>query len=154
MIKTIAVFLLAAATAFPAGDPAGLHIWKASTLTAKGKELGKKLDANHVASESLVAVGNRSFSLAHREGDGLAEWHEKQADILVIEAGTVTVIYGGQVVDGKTSAPGEIRGPSIKNGMEATLVAGDVIHIPAKTAHQMKVAPGKFVTYFVTKVVE
>ena len=153
MTKTLAVLLVTAATAFSA-DPAGLHIWKASTLTAQGKEMAKKVDAHKVASQSLASVGNRSFSLAHREGSGQAEWHEKQADILVIEAGTVTVIYGGAMVDGKTTAPGEKRAESIKGGQEATLTVGDVIHIPSKTPHQMKLAPGQSVTYFVTKVVE
>ena len=36
----------------------------------------------------------------------------------------------------------------------AKLSAGDVLHIPAKVAHQMKLDPGKQVTYFVAKVVE
>ena len=57
-------------------------------------------------------------------------------------------------VDSKTTAPGEMRGPSIRGGTEAKLSAGDVLHIPAKVAHQMILAPGAQVTYFVTKVVE
>ncbi|HVW09628.1 MAG TPA: hypothetical protein VHC90_13650 [Bryobacteraceae bacterium] len=154
MTKTIAVLLLAAASAFSAGDPAGLHIWKAANLVAQGKEMAKKVDAHKVASASLAAVGNRSFSLAHREGSGQAEWHERQADILVIEAGTVTVVYGGTMVNEKTTAPGEKRADSIRGGQEAALTVGDVIHIPSKTPHQMKLAPGQSVTYFVTKVVE
>ena len=154
MTKTIAVFLVAAATAFSAGDPAGLHIWKASALNAQGKELAKKVDAHKVASAPLASIGNRTFSLAHREGSGQVEWHEKQADVLVIESGTVTVIYGGTMVDEKTSAPGEKRAESIKGGQEATLTTGDVIHIPSKTPHQMKLAPGQSLTYFVIKVVE
>lgn len=154
MTRTITLFLIAAAAAFPAGDPAGFHIWRANNLTAQGKELGKKLDSWKVASEPLATAGNRSFSLAHREGSGQAEWHEKQADIIMIEAGSATVIYGGEMVDAKITTPGEKRGPSIKGGMEAKLGVGDVLHIPAKTPHQMKLAPGEMVTYFVTKVVE
>jgi mannose-6-phosphate isomerase-like protein (cupin superfamily) len=116
--------------------------------------MAKKVDAHKVASAPLASVGNRSFSLAHREGSGQVEWHAKQADILVIEAGTVTVVYGGTMVNEKTTAPGEKRADSIKGGQEATLTVGDVIHIPTKTPHQMKLAPGQSVTYFVTKVVE
>jgi uncharacterized RmlC-like cupin family protein len=142
------------AAAFPAGDPAGFHIWKAGDIGAKGKELAKKLDANKIASETVDTIGNRTFMVAHREGSGQAEWHEKQADIIVIEAGAVTMIYGGEVVDGKTTAPGEIRGASIKGGTEAVLGVGDVLHIPAKVPHLMKLAPGKTVTYFIAKVVE
>jgi mannose-6-phosphate isomerase-like protein (cupin superfamily) len=148
------VLLVAAATAFSAGDPAGLHIWKATSLIAQGKDLAKKVDAHKVASESLGVIGNRTFLLAHREGSGQAEWHEKQADIIVIESGTLTVVYGGQIVDEKTTAAGEKRGPSIKGGREATLTTGDVLHIPAKVPHLMKLAPGQSVTYFVAKIVE
>jgi len=64
------------------------------------------------------------------------------------------MVYGGTIVDGKTTAPGETRGPSITGGTEVKLGPGDVLHIPAKVPHQMKLAPGAQVTYFVTKVVE
>jgi mannose-6-phosphate isomerase-like protein (cupin superfamily) len=153
MTKTIALLFAAATLAFSA-DPAGLHIWKASALNAQGRELAKKVDAHKVASAPLATVGNRSFSLAHREGSGQVEWHEKQADILVVESGTVTVIYGGTMVNEKTTAPGEKRADSIKGGEQATLTTGDVIHIPSHTPHQMKLAPGQSLTYFVIKVVE
>lgn len=154
MIKPIVVLLIAAAAAFPAGDPAGFHVWKASQIDVIGKKLATKLDAHKVGSESLVAVGNRSFSVAHREGSGQVEWHAKVADILMIESGEATLVYGGEIVGGKTTEPGQIRGESIKGGTEILLGQGDVIHIPAKVPHQMKLAPGKTVTYFVAKVVE
>ena len=73
---------------------------------------------------------------------------------MMIASGEVTMIYGGTVVDGKTTAAGDIRGPSIKGGTEVKPTAGDVLHIPAKVAHQMILAAGTQVTYFVTKVVE
>jgi mannose-6-phosphate isomerase-like protein (cupin superfamily) len=136
------------------GGTAGVHVWKSSDLLAKGKALGQKLDANKVASETVATEGNRSFLVAHREGSGQAELHDKQADIMVISSGDITMVYGGTIVDGKTTAPGETRGASIKGGTEVKLSAGDVLHIPAKVAHQMKLDPGKQVTYFVTKVVE
>jgi mannose-6-phosphate isomerase-like protein (cupin superfamily) len=137
------------------GAPAaGVQVWKGSDVQDRGRALAKKLDENKVASETIATVGNRRFMVAHREGSGLAEWHEKEADIMVISSGEVTMVYGGTVVDGKTTAPGEIRGASIKGGTEVRLSAGDMLHIPAKTAHQMKLDPGKQVTYFVTKVVE
>lgn len=132
----------------------GVHVWKSADILAKGKALGTKLDAQKVASEVIATEGNRTFMIAHREGSGVAEWHEKQADVMVIAAGDVTMIYGGTVVDGKTTGPGEIRGPSINGGTEVKLAAGDVLHIPAKVAHQMVLAPGAQVTYFVTKVIE
>jgi uncharacterized RmlC-like cupin family protein len=73
---------------------------------------------------------------------------------MFISAGQVTMVYGGTIVDAKTTAPGEMRGPSIKGGTEAKLGPGDVLHIPAKVPHQMILGPGVKVTYFVTKVVQ
>jgi mannose-6-phosphate isomerase-like protein (cupin superfamily) len=131
-----------------------VRVWKAGEIDKRGTELAKKLDAQKVASEVISTEGNRTFMVAHREGSGLAEVHDRQADIMVISRGEVTMVYGGTIVDGKTTAPGETRGPSIKGGTEVKLGPGDILHIPAKVAHQMKLAPGAQVTYFVTKVVE
>jgi len=54
----------------------------------------------------------------------------------------------------KTTAPGELRGPSIEGGVRQKLSAGDVVHIPAKTAHQLLLDQGAKMTYFVMKVKE
>lgn len=131
-----------------------VRVWKSGEIDKRGAELARKLDAQKVASEVIAKDGNRTFMVAHREGSGLAELHEKDADIMVISRGEVTMVYGGTIVDGKTTAPGETRGPSITGGTEVKLGPGDVLHIPAKVPHQMKLAPGAQVTYFVTKVVE
>ena len=136
------------------GSAGGVHVWRSTDIAAKGAALAKKLDAQKVASETIATEGNRTFMIAYREGSGVAEWHEKQADVMFISAGQLTMVYGGTIVDAKTTAPGEMRGPSIRGGTEARLSAGDVLHIPAKVAHQMILAPGAKVTYFVTKVIE
>jgi mannose-6-phosphate isomerase-like protein (cupin superfamily) len=136
------------------GSAPATQVWTATQIQEMGGALSRKIDANKVATEPLGTVGNRSFMVAHREGSGQAEWHETQADVMFISSGQVTMVYGGTVVDGKTTAPGEIRGSSISGGTEVKLGPGDVLHIPAKTPHQMKLAPGAKVTYFVTKVVE
>lgn len=146
--------LLALVLVLAQSGTSGVHVWKSADIMARGKALGKKLDAQKVASEVIATEGNRKFMVAHREGSGVAEWHEKDADVMMIASGEVTMIYGGTIVDGKTTEPGEMRGPSIKGGTEVKLAAGDVLHIPAKVAHQMMLGPGAQVTYFVVKVVE
>jgi mannose-6-phosphate isomerase-like protein (cupin superfamily) len=153
-MKLILAVLLAAGFAFPAGDPAGFYYWKASELKGFAKTLGAKLGDKHVASEHLVANGNYSFMVVHRNGTAEAEFHATQADIMVVQSGEATLIYGGSMVDGKTTAPNEIRGPSIKNGVEKKIAAGDIATVPAKTPHQVNVAPGKEITYFVVKVTQ
>ena len=154
MTVTALVLALATMLAQGAAPAAAVRVWKSSDIAAKGKTLAQKLDAQKAASEVVATEGNRTFMVAHREGPGLAEWHEKQADIMTISSGEVTLIFGGTIVDGKTTQAGEMRGPSIKGGTEVRLGAGDVLHIPAKVPHQMILAPGAQVTYFVTKVVE
>ena len=149
LLAAMVVVMVAAAQ----GD-GSVRVWRSSDITAKGSALAKKLDAQKVASETIATEGNRTFMIAHREGSGIAEWHEKQADILFISAGRLTMVHGGTIVDAKTTAPGEMRGPSIKGGTEVPMGPGDVIHIPAKVAHQMMLPPGSKVTYFVTKVVQ
>ena len=134
--------------------PGTLRVWKASEIADRGKELAKKLDAQKVASQIVLTEGNRTFMVAHREGSGIAEWHEKDADIMVISVGEVTMVHGGTIVDAKTTAPGEMRGPSIRGGTEVRLGPGDVLHIPAQVPHQMKLDPGMKMTYFVAKVVQ
>ena len=136
------------------GGAAGVHVWRSTDIAEKGTALAQKLDAQKVANEVIATEGNRTFMVAHREGSGIPEWHEKQADIIVISTGEITMVYGGTIVDAKVTAPGEMRGTSIQDGTEVRLGPGDVLHIPAKVPHQMKLAPGAKVTYFVTKVVE
>jgi mannose-6-phosphate isomerase-like protein (cupin superfamily) len=154
MLRHAAITGLVGLFLLQGGATAPAQVWKASDIQDRGRALSKKLDANKVATDMIGTVGNRSFMVAHREGSGQAEWHEKQADIMFISSGEVTMIYGGTVVDGKTTAAGEIRGSGISGGTEVRLGPGDVLHIPARTPHQMKLAAGAQVTYFVTKVVE
>ena len=150
-----AVYALIALAALAAqAGPGGVRVWKSSELADRGESLAKKLDAQKAAGEVVATDGNRTFMVAHREGSGLAEIHDKQADIIVISSGQLTMVYGGTLVDGKTTQPGETRGPSITGGTEVRLGPGDILHIPAKVPHQMKLDPGARVTYFVTKVVE
>lgn len=153
-MKLISLLALIGAAMLQGSAPGAVQVWKSSDIHGKGQILAGKLDANKVASEVISTEGNRTFMVAHREGPGLSEVHDTQADIIFISEGDVTMVYGGTVVDGKTTAPGETRGSGIKGGTEVKLGPGDVLHIPAKVPHQMKLAPGAKVTYFVAKVVQ
>jgi mannose-6-phosphate isomerase-like protein (cupin superfamily) len=153
-MKPILLALLTATFALPAGDPQGLYIWKATDLKSFSKNLAPKINEKKVATQDLAKNGNYRFMVAHREGPGEAEYHAVDADIFVVQSGTATLIYGGELVDGKTNAPNEMRAASIKGGMERTLAAGDIVTIPAKLPHQVKLAPGKEFTYFVVKVTQ
>ena len=54
-------------------------------------------------------------------------------------SGKGTLLVGGTTVGGHTTAPGEIRGPSLNGGTRHPMAAGDVFHIPANVPHQMLV---------------
>lgn len=153
-MRLLVIALLTAGFALPAGDPAGFNLWKASELKAFSKSLAPKMDEQKLASQVITSIGNYTFQIAHREAPGLAEFHATQADIFFVQSGEATLVVGGEVVDGKTTAPNEIRGPSIKGGVEKKIAAGDVVTIPIKTPHQVKVAPGKEFTYFVVKITQ
>ena len=151
---TLSLPIVAFAAIVAQASPGTVRIWTSSELNDRGATLAKKLDAQKVASEVVATEGNRTFMVAHRQGSGLAEIHDTQADIMVISKGEITMVYGGTIVDGKTTGPGETRGAAIKGGTEVKLGPGDILHIPAKVPHQMKLAPGSQVTYFVAKVAQ
>ena len=151
---TVFAPLIAATAILAQATAPQVRVWKSGEIESRGTELAKKLNEQKVATETVATEGNRSFMVAHREGSGLAEVHDHQADVMVIRSGEVTMVYGGTLVDAKTTAAGESRGSGIKGGTEVKLAPGDILHIPAKVPHQMKLAPGAKVTYFVTKVTE
>jgi mannose-6-phosphate isomerase-like protein (cupin superfamily) len=145
------LLLLFCALPLMAADPPGFVVWSASDLKGMDKKLSAKVDGQKFSSEQLDKFGNHYAMMAHREGDGSAELHEKDADIFVVQSGSATLIVGGEMVNAKTSAPNEVRGTSIKNGSEHKIGPGDIVHIPPKVPHQLMVGNGKF-TYFVVKV--
>jgi len=147
----IAVFVFAAC-ASPAGAPGGFEIWPGAQMRGFAKTLAPKINAQKVATQQLGKWGNHLLMVAHREGPGEAELHEKQVDIFMVQSGEARLKVGGTVVNPKTTAPGEIRGPSINGGEEKKLAAGDVVHIPANIPHQLLLDAGKQFTYAVVKV--
>jgi mannose-6-phosphate isomerase-like protein (cupin superfamily) len=150
-MRILILSLLVAAAALPAGDPEGFGLWTSAELKGAGKRLKPKMSPKpKVAAESLAKWSNHSMMVAYREGDGEAEWHEKQTDIFIAQTGEATLVYGGKMTDARTTGPGEMRGPSISGGMQKKLVPGDVVHIPAKVPHQLLVQ--KEFTYAVFKV--
>jgi len=151
-MRTVLLALCLAAAALPAGAPAGFEHWKAAELQGFTERLAPKINAQKIAIQALGSYGNHSFLIAHREGDGEAELHETQNDVFVVESGQGTLVVGGTVVNPRTTAPHEVRGSSIRGGDRVPVAVGDVLHIPAKVPHQMLVATGQQITYFVVKI--
>ena len=146
VLATVAVMSVSAA------NPPGVEHWTAAQLKEQEKTLAAKMSAQKVASQQLANFGNHAALVAHREGNGQAEVHAKQADVFIIQTGEATVQLGGEVIGGKEVRPNETIGTSIKGAVEKKLKAGDVLHIPAKMPHQMMVQAGQQVTYLVIKI--
>jgi mannose-6-phosphate isomerase-like protein (cupin superfamily) len=132
----ILALVLLTTTVF-AADPDGFAMYKASEIQTRAK--AAKLDENKAAADRVANWGNHSLLLVRREGDGAAETHETQVDVITVVSGEGTLVVGGTMVDGKTTAPNEIRGKSITGGVRKPMAVGDVFHIPAKIPHQMLV---------------
>jgi mannose-6-phosphate isomerase-like protein (cupin superfamily) len=124
------------------------------TLMAMEKALAQKADASGLASEPIKKYSTDYTLLAFRNQSGKAELHEKFADFYVVVEGNATLVSGGQMVNAKTTAPGEVRGDSIQDGKETKLKKGDIVHIPANIPHQLTLAKGDTFQYFVIKVQE
>jgi len=148
-MKATILLVLAFAAALPAADPAQPMFWSSAQQKDFDTSALSKLNADrHLGTERLLD----SAFVAFRNGNGEAEIHEKQADLLLIRSGQGTVLVGGKIVEGKPSAPDEVRGKSIEGGTKYPIAAGDVLYIPANTVHQFLVDPGQSFTAMVVKI--
>jgi uncharacterized RmlC-like cupin family protein len=135
-----------------AAVPAGYDHWTAGQLRTR-EEVLRKTVKNGLASETLGHWGNHLLLKTRREASsGQAEWHEKQADLIVVQSGQATIVIGGTIVNGKPTAANEIRGTSIEGGERQALKAGDVVHVPAKIPHQVLLDAGQTLDYMVLKI--
>ncbi len=148
-----AAFLLLSVGASP--QAAKSDHWSPAQLMEQAQHLRQlAAQGDGLASETLIKYPHHLTMLAFRSRNGGAEVHEKVADFFYIIDGQATVVTGGEVIDPKTTAPDEIRGASVKGGTRQPLKAGDIVHIPAGMPHQMLLAEGQTVTYFVVKAEE
>ncbi len=147
------LLLSAMALAVPllAQAPEGFAHYKSADLKAYSKKLAPKIDAQKVATADLARWGGHWLMVAHREGNGEAELHDTEIDIFLPQTGEATLVVGGEIEGARTTAPGQVRGKSIRNGHKVRLAAGDVVHIPARTPHQVLLDRGEF-TYAVVKI--
>ena len=133
MLSRVALFLCLAVTPAFAVDPPGYVVWLKG-LPPEG-------------SPPKVQFEHHSWSLAHREKSGVVESHGTRTIVMIVQSGEATLVVGNDVVDAKKTSPTEVRGTSIRNGVERKVSAGDVINMPAGLPHQFLLEPGKQITY-------
>ncbi len=75
----------------------------------KAKVDAAKPDDHKVRLNRVASWGNHSLLAIRRDGDGEAEVHDTQVDVIFVKSGEGTLILGGTVVEPRTTGPGEIR---------------------------------------------
>jgi quercetin dioxygenase-like cupin family protein len=96
-----------------------------------------------------VSGGFRPFASVDKSP--VAEVHDNEADLFYVVDGRATQVLGGRVIDGKPTGPGQIRGPKTEGGQTYQLGKGDVMWVPAGTAHWFPEIP-EALGYLLVKV--
>ena len=109
LLKRVALFagvalLVVAAVSVAGVAPAAVHFIDHDKVAATFAKSGTIIDE-----PGLKVVTQR------RDG-GMAEYHEHTGHVFIMYDGEGTLVVGGTIVDGKTTAPGQIRGDSIEGG--------------------------------------
>ena len=98
--------------------------------------------------------GDHIVSLSHREENGEVEVHEHKDDVMIIQSGEATMVYGGRGIGMHPSGPGEQHGEKIEGGTSVHVAPGDVITVAAGVPHQYFVPKGGQVTYTLVKILK
>ena len=154
MFRTIALAALVSTAPLLAQTVPPTQTLDHTALDAKAKELLTKAPGTlaGVASEILLTRPDGNIQMAVRVKSGQGEWHHDDADVLIGVEGSGEIIIGGEIVNGKQTAPGEIRGDSVSGGTKQPFRAGDFIRIEPQVAHQVILAPGTTVRYMAVKI--
>jgi len=123
------------------GSAGGVHVDPAKVAAALAK------------GGSLVTRPDLLVSGSHRDAAGKVEVHDKETDVLYVVDGEATFVFGGKMVGGKVTSPGQWQGTDITGGETHHIAKGEVFVIPAGIPHWFKEVP-KSVSYFVVKVLK
>jgi glc operon protein GlcG len=110
-------------------------------------ELAKRFEQGGL----FLAGAGYKLDAGRRDAPGEVEYHEHAVDVMHVVRGTATVLTGGEMVDARKVAPGELRAPKVEGGTSHELREGDVLAIPNGVPHQFVEVSNPFL-YFVVKV--
>ncbi|HSK16410.1 MAG TPA: heme-binding protein [Gaiellaceae bacterium] len=138
--QELAVAGASALAASPNGCGNGATFISSEALAAKFAEGGILLDSS-----------GYKLDAGRREAPGEVEYHETVVDVMHVVQGTAKVVTGGEMVESREVAPGELRARAIDGGTAHELEEGDVLAIPSGVPHQFVEVSDPFL-YFVVKV--
>jgi mannose-6-phosphate isomerase-like protein (cupin superfamily) len=124
-----------------------VEIWTGSDLKTSAQALAGESEAKAIAGRTLGAA-----SLWRRAKSGEAELHKTKTDLLVIEEGAATLVFGGSIRGAHATQPNEIRGTAIDGGESRKLGPGDIVRIPPNTPHRFILEKGQSIAYFALKL--
>jgi uncharacterized protein GlcG (DUF336 family)/mannose-6-phosphate isomerase-like protein (cupin superfamily) len=99
----------------------------------------------------LLDTKGYKLDAGRRTEPGEVEYHAAVVDVMHVVQGRATVRTGGQMVEPREVAPGEVRAQSVEGGTLHELSEGDVLAIPNGVPHQFTAVSDPFL-YFVVKV--
>jgi glc operon protein GlcG len=128
-----------------------------AAAAAAGEDEASYFDADQVRAKFetgglLQSAPSFKIDAGRRTEPGEVEWHEREADIMYVVRGTATVVTGGEMVNVRRVAPGELRAERSERGTVRELREGDVLSIPARVPHHFTEVSDPF-HYYVVKVV-
>lgn len=146
-----ATFVLSSTLCLAAGN--GVDSYSAQQLKQMGQQMRHQAEqSGGTVAKILNKYPGSSTMLVFRDKTGQSELHQNMADVIVVLEGQGVLISGGSMVNGKTSAPNEVRGDGVQGGTRVAMKVGDILHVPAGIPHQVILEPGNSILYFAAKV--
>ncbi len=147
-LLSLAALLLCAAPVALAQTPQAMKKVEPNTATYFGP--ADMVQAFSKATTLISQPGlNFRASTGWRDKAGQVEVHENWTDIMYVMGGDATFVTGGKLMNGKTTAPGEIRGDDVEGGQTYHLQKGAFLVIPAGVPHWLKSVKLPLVDYVV-----
>lgn len=131
------------------GEKTALTIVRKEKVDPTFKKAGPLADGPNLK----VSGGYRTGPYAPADYRPDVEVHSNEADLFYVIDGDATLITGGTVIGGRTTAPGQIRGSKVEGGQSHHLTAGDVMWVPAGVPHWFPEIP-RPLGYLLVKVLD
>ena len=146
-------------------DPPGFALWSASELAqrdaalfsipGRDQEPGVRINSSRETLGDFGSGGaSHRFRLILSTGNRIPEQHVDIEDVVFIVSGDGIVEVGGEMINssGVVWSGGGFTDERIVDGTRYPVGAGDIIHIPANTAHGYMVPQPGRLTYVLVRV--
>lgn len=138
-------------------------LWNAETVAEIKGELEQRLEdgegiwgTGFIYNRVLQAADYRphNMSIVHRSGYTQPEIHETKWDMYVILDGAGIARVGGERVGWVDGLPPEQQKPELVGYQEFQVTKGDILHVPARSWHQLITEEGSSITYALINIME